>query len=601
MLQVISITHFCINRGLPAAALFFVLSAAIASEWVVNGENGFFAKRAPQLAVAADGTPVVAFYDEKGGIRVRKKGQPSRLLNDPAAKAKPSGLALAAVGDALIAAWRERRKQGQTLVTRRSGDGGLTWDAATAVDSESRPLTRIHISGDTTKNLYIVWLGERLDEHPEPMPNEDEETGADKPRNSYHIYASRSADGGRSWDSPVKLTAGYADAIWPTLLLKEGRAYSFAAGVKGGKRHMLVRWSDGAAWSAPAPIKEVGNVLLIRPVALRDGVMVLWLAAYKGYFLLEGALSRDRGKSWRSFSVDATRPLDIANLEAAVQGEHVNIVFSARALRSGSDRKQSIYLLHSANGGRDWDELRTLRNAPSHTQALYPRIAGDGDKLAVVWNDFRNFRGGLYLDSSSDGGKSWLAADIPLTPPGRRNFFIYPFAQALEQHRGHYYLLAGRYADDSFSSAIDLVLLQFEPDKTFAGSRLRRETAAPQKTAMLRSRAEAFWKALMAQDYETAYGLFDPFFRGRFRKVDYLASTGMVKYHNFEIKDVQVEGNMGRVTLRYKYEIPTVSTRLGPLTRPPTKVKITETWLFIDGNWYKEYRSESTDAVFGRY
>ena len=118
---------------------------------------------------------------------------------------------------------------------------------------------------------------------------------------------------------------------------------------------------------------------------------------------------------------------------------------------------------------------------------------------------------------------------------------------------------------------------------------------------MLRRRAETFWGALMENDYKTTYGLFDPFFRGRFREVDYLAATGMVKYHDFEIEDVQVKGNMGQVTLRYKYEIPTVSTRLGTLTRPPTDARIQETWLFVDGDWHKEYRNESSGVVFGRY
>ncbi len=366
---------------------------------------------------------------------------------------------------------------------------------------------------------------------------------------------------------------------------------------------MVARWTDkSGGWSTPLHIKEVGETLLIRPVALQNGVMVLWLASYQGYYLLEGAISRDKGRNWQTFSIDGTKTLDIANLEAAVQGNNINIVFSARQRQQQADRKQRIYLLRSGNGGREWEKLRILRQDPyPRTQALYPRILSDGEKTVAVWNDFRDFRGNLYLNYSTDGGVTWLDRDVPLEPRGRRNSYLFPFAQGLAQHQGRYYLLAGRYANDRFSPPVELVLRQFEPQAKYPGHDLMHDPGSEKKTAMLRARAEKFWNFLMDGSYESVYGLYDPFFRGRFRKVDYLSATGMVKHHSFEIEDVQVEGNMGRVTLSYKYEIPAISTRLGTVARPPTEARISEAWLFIDENWYKEYRNESIGTVFGRY
>ncbi len=156
-----------IHRGLFFAALFFVLPPLAADEWVVNGEHGFYSKRSPELTLAPDGTPVVAFYDGEGHILVRRKGQAPTVLNDDAKSGNPSGLALATLGEDVIAVWRERRKKGQTLVSRRSSDGGATWESVTLIDRETQPLTRIRIGRDGAGNLHILWLGQRRDGEPD--------------------------------------------------------------------------------------------------------------------------------------------------------------------------------------------------------------------------------------------------------------------------------------------------------------------------------------------------------------------------------------------------------------------------------------------------
>jgi hypothetical protein len=37
------------------------------------------------------------------------------------------------------------------------------------------------------------------------------------------------------------------------------------------------------------------------------------------------------------------------------------------------------------------------------------------------------------------------------------------------------------------------------------------------------------------------------------------------------------------------------------ITRPEQEVKVDETWLWLDGNWYREYYSEANDLKFTRY
>ncbi len=587
------------------AALFFPVSAWAVQAWTVSGGEGFYPKRPPQMVLAADGTPVVAYYDHRGNIQVRRKDGKPQPLNGSRYRGRLSGLALAAIGDTIWVAWRERHEHGHALVLRRSLDGGRRWGKKVIIDSASEPLPRIQIGGDA-RCVYMLWLGQRLDADPEPMPPDPEEGDprVQPPKHSYHIYASHSRDQGKTWSAPVKLTEGYADSIWPALAIQGDIAYTFSASIKNGKRYLMVRSRrTGGRWSPPSHLKEVGDVLLLRAVPLRGGVMALWLAAYPDHYLLEGAISRDQGRNWHTFAIDETKILDIANLEIAVQGEQLNVVFSARPRGGRGQRKQTIYLLHSANGGRNWEPLRILRHVPYQgTRALYPRIVADTRKVVAVWNDYRNFRGDLYFNVSTDGGATWLQEDVPLEPRGRYNTFLYPFAKSLALRRDRCHLLAGRYSDDRFSPAgVELILLQFEPKPKYPKRSLLDDMGSEKKVSMLRERAKAFWEALKEGDYAAAYELFDPFFRGRFRKVDYLAATGLVHYQSFDIEKVAVDGNLGYVTLRYRYEIPAITTRLGTVSRPPTEAKVRETWLFIDGNWYKEYQNKSSGGVFGRY
>jgi len=594
-----------LGRGLQLAALFFFISSAVAGEWVVSAAGEFYPKRPPQMALAADGTPVVAYYDQAGNIQVRRQGVAPQPLNDQQHRGRLSGLELAAVGEVLVAVWRQRLKEGHALVSRRSTDGGTQWGDPVIVDSATQPLPRMQLGSDA-KQLYLLWLGRRPDAEPDPVvadSGEQEAEKEDRSERSYHIYAAHSVDQGRSWSAAVQLTTGYTDSIWPALAENDGTAYSFTSSVKEDSRHLLVRRRGyGGEWSAPWSIKEVGDVILLRGVPLQDGIMVLWLASYPGYYLLEGAISRDGGVSWHSFASAETKELDIANLETAVQNQRINIVFSARPRARGGPRKQTVYLLHSANSGRDWQPLQELRHHPKgRTHALYPRIVADDERVVAVWNDFRNFRGGLYFNFSKDGGETWLQEDVPLGPRGGHNTSLYPFARNMALHQGNGYILAGRFRRDQFSQAVDLVLTRFEPKAVYPERSLMDDPGSEEKVALLRERAVAFWEALQKGDYEATYGLFDPFFRGRFRQVDYLSATGMVKYHGYEIEDVVVEGNLGQVTLSYKYEIPDFTTRLGTVSRPLTEARTRETWLFIDGNWYKEYRSESSQSGFGRY
>ncbi len=112
---------------------------------------------------------------------------------------------------------------------------------------------------------------------------------------------------------------------------------------------------------------------------------------------------------------------------------------------------------------------------------------------------------------------------------------------------------------------------------------------SPEKIKLLRQRVNDFWTAFIKKDYEKIYYLYDPFFQAGTNKYAFMGTLGRVKYHEFEIKDIKVEGNVAQVKLSIVYSMPKVRLRLQEFTVSKTQAEFEENWLYIYDNWYKEF------------
>lgn len=120
--------------------------------------------------------------------------------------------------------------------------------------------------------------------------------------------------------------------------------------------------------------------------------------------------------------------------------------------------------------------------------------------------------------------------------------------------------------------------------------------------ALLRERASEFWTATVNKDRGRAYDLFDPFFRALVTKEWWIAQGGNVGYYGFEIAGVNVRGNVASVSVKLSYQLKYFSTHFGKeIEGEKTEKIITEKWLFIDGNWYKQFVDGITDGTFAHY
>ena len=130
---------------------------------------------------------------------------------------------------------------------------------------------------------------------------------------------------------------------------------------------------------------------------------------------------------------------------------------------------------------------------------------------------------------------------------------------------------------------------------------LSEDMGSPEKIALLRERAEDFWSAYVNADFERAYPIFDPFFRAKSPREDYLTKVGSLQYHAYEIGDVKVEGNVGTVTVKVTYSLKTVTLNKQTFSAPESETQFNEKWLYVYDGWYKEYYIESLDITFAEY
>ncbi len=72
-----------------------------------------------------------------------------------------------------------------------------------------------------------------------------------------------------------------------------------------------------------------------------------------------------------------------------------------------------MYLNRSEDAGTTWlaEEIRLDTDAPGAGASLSPRIAAEGDRVLVVWQDARDGAADVRLNASRDGGATWFATD----------------------------------------------------------------------------------------------------------------------------------------------------------------------------------------------
>lgn len=100
---------------------------------------------------------------------------------------------------------------------------------------------------------------------------------------------------------------------------------------------------------------------------------------------------------------------------------------------------------------------------------------------------------------------------------------------------------------------------------------------APSKERLL-ERASIYWDAVSANDFATIYQLETGSLDGSLTPEAVRRLLGRSRLQRFELKDVEIEGNVGTVVVERAHTLEGIKGAIPSTQRDP--------WAFVDGDWY---------------
>jgi hypothetical protein len=335
-------------------------------------------------------------------------------------------------GHVYAAWWTKHRDGRKDVLLSASRDFGASFGLTHKLN-QGHGAFPPEVSADGKGHVYVVWADERT------------EAGAGSPRGrsaGHRIYFNRSDDHGATWRAhDLKLSGeaaggGRVMQAWPQVRSDDhGHVYVVWFDTRHGGGSIYFRASDdfGRTWREELRVKT-GEGDVEGPMQLaadeRGHLYVVWADNRDGEYGIYLVASTDDGRTWsKETRIDVAKAkvarASLPTLAADASG-HVYVAWQD-ARHGGWD----IYLNMSSDFGKTWraEGVRLNSGSPGEAEAQAAQVALDGKgTVAVAWQEDRGEaqQEGIYLTRSTDFGATWLTTDLRVDDPTSRGTAVAP-------------------------------------------------------------------------------------------------------------------------------------------------------------------------------
>jgi hypothetical protein len=312
-------------------------------------------------------------------------------------------LAVGPAGElALTYQWRREVPRIKHIRLARSLDGGKTWtQSETPVDTVGTAFTP-HGAWGTGRKLVLLWEDERARARAWTIYSRRSSDGGTTWEPEQIVSRFPEDFAGDTHFSPVLVGDGQQTfhAVWIAMRSGRNRLY-FSRSVDGGQ-----------TWGDPVDLSGPGQTIFQHRIAQAgDRMVIVWQDMRMGRNRVFAVASSDKGATWSPpAQVDNLAPDAAADAyaPAVTMSPAGEVVVAWQDNRHGRD---DVFVGRSLDGGRTWDResVRLDMDEPGTAFSRAPAIARSSDgRIAVAWEDDRAGYERLYMRVRDKGERgSW--------------------------------------------------------------------------------------------------------------------------------------------------------------------------------------------------
>lgn len=576
-MKMVSSGRFAVFVGLCSLALFAVGDAQ--AQTIDQVAEGVPLGNRPAVVQLNEGGLAVGYYDGSRALKVVSGSKTLYDSTDEFVAGALSGLALMSEGKDLW--WAFRPKEPQREVAVRSSNG-----ARLSVDGVSLPLPRIALLPGDKGGVEVFWTGER------PIANPDKESAIG--------FAQFDANG-----KPVVIADTLPGEI-PAVVVTESGTRVLVT------NHGHDEGGKVSAWVAPKGatpfvVEVASGVAAVQPTGAAvhgERVFAYWnneSGRLDGESLLQIAYSDD-GKVWTPVSLEWNKRAFPNELRfAGDDAGNMLLTVSVAMLQEDEKRFARVLLYRSSDNGVTWVQAPSLREGEyeyaKQDSAGVLRLS-NGNFL-VVWNDWRFTRPSLRYSVFAPDAAQPLISDEPFVSPEDVNAALPAnLSQSpVFEHDGVVSLLAEA-PDVAFRQKTLSVI-----SRPLAGLLDKSGSRVEIDLDRLKVRINELGKAFVERRFEDAYTFFDPYYRARVSLREFMETQGRIDFKSYEfVENGEPTGVAVTAKTRIVAAVPAFKSAAGGSFEAEEKeVESLGRWLWIDGEWYREFYSQALEKRFSQY